>query len=544
MAKQILFGEEARRALERGVNQLADTVKVTLGPKGRNVVLDKKYGAPLITNDGVTIAKEVELEDAFENMGAQLVKEVATKTNDIAGDGTTTATLLAQALIREGMKNVAAGANPMIVRRGMATAVNAAAAEIIANSKKVDGKEDIARVASVSAADETIGNLIADAMEKVTSDGVITVEESKTAETYSEVVEGMQFDRGYLSPYMVTDTDKMEAVIDDALILITDKKITNIQEILPLLEQIVQSGKKLLIIAEDIEGEALSTLIVNKLRGTFTCIGVKAPGFGDRRKEMLKDIAILTGGQVVSEEVGMELKDATIDVLGRARQVKVQKENTIIVDGMGDKDEIANRVSNIRSQIEETTSEFDKEKLLERLAKLAGGVAVIKVGAATEIEMKEKKLRIEDALAATRAAVEEGIVAGGGTAFINAIPAVEKVVAETEGDEKTGAQIVLRALEEPVRQIAFNAGIEGSLIVNKIKESAVGVGYNALTDEYMDMLKGGIVDPTKVTRSALQNAASVAAMVLTTESLVADKPDPAADAAAAAAMAGAGGGMY
>ncbi len=544
MAKQILFGEEARRALERGVNQLADTVKVTLGPKGRNVVLDKKYGAPLITNDGVTIAKEVELEDAFENMGAQLVKEVATKTNDIAGDGTTTATLLAQALIREGMKNVAAGANPMIVRRGMATAVNAAAEEIIANSKKVDGKEDIARVASVSAADENIGNLIADAMEKVTSDGVITVEESKTAETYSEVVEGMQFDRGYLSPYMVTDTDKMEAVIDDALILITDKKITNIQEILPLLEQIVQSGKKLLIIAEDIEGEALSTLIVNKLRGTFTCIGVKAPGFGDRRKEMLKDIAILTGGQVVSEEVGMELKDATLDVLGRARQIKVQKENTIIVDGMGDKDEITNRVSNIRSQIEETTSEFDKEKLLERLAKLAGGVAVIKVGAATEIEMKEKKLRIEDALAATRAAVEEGIVAGGGTAFINAIPAVEKVVASTEGDEKTGAQIVLRALEEPVRQIAFNAGIEGSLIVNKIKESAVGVGYNALTDEYMDMLKGGIVDPTKVTRSALQNAASVAAMVLTTESLVADKPDPAADAAAAAAMAGAGGGMY
>ncbi len=544
MAKQILFGEEARRALERGVNQLADTVKVTLGPKGRNVVLDKKYGAPLITNDGVTIAKEVELEDAFENMGAQLVKEVATKTNDIAGDGTTTATLLAQALIREGMKNVAAGANPMIVRRGMANAVSAATTEIIANSKKVDGKEDIARVASVSAADEVIGNLIADAMEKVTSDGVITVEESKTAETYSEVVEGMQFDRGYLSPYMVTDTDKMEAVIDDALILITDKKITNIQEILPLLEQIVQSGKKLLIIAEDIEGEALSTLIVNKLRGTFTCIGVKAPGFGDRRKEMLKDIAILTGGQVVSEEVGMELKDATIEVLGRARQVKVQKENTIIVDGMGDKDEIANRVNNIRSQIEETTSEFDKEKLLERLAKLAGGVAVIKVGAATEIEMKEKKLRIEDALAATRAAVEEGIVAGGGTAFINAIPAVEKVVAETEGDEKTGAQIVLRALEEPVRQIAFNAGIEGSLIVNKIKESAVGVGYNALTDEYMDMLKGGIVDPTKVTRSALQNAASVAAMVLTTESLVADKPDPAADAAAAAAMAGAGGGMY
>ena len=544
MAKQILFGEEARRALERGVNQLANTVKVTLGPKGRNVVLDKKYGAPLITNDGVTIAKEVELEDAFENMGAQLVKEVATKTNDIAGDGTTTATLLAQALVREGMKNVAAGANPMIVRKGMSLAVDAAVKEIIANSKKVDGKEDIARVASVSAADEAVGTLIADAMEKVTSDGVITVEESKTAETYSEVVEGMQFDRGYITPYMVTDTDKMEAVIDDAYILITDKKITNIQEILPLLEQIVQSGKKLLIIAEDIEGEALSTLIVNKLRGTFTCIGVKAPGFGDRRKEMLKDIAILTGGQVISEEIGLELKDATMDQLGRARQVKVQKENTIIVDGMGDKAEIANRVSNIRAQIEETTSEFDKEKLMERLAKLAGGVAVIKVGAATEIEMKEKKLRIEDALAATRAAVEEGIVAGGGTAFINAIPAVEAVVNSLAGDEKTGAAIVLRALEEPVRQIAYNAGIEGSLIVNKIKESAAGIGYNALTDEYIDMLKGGIVDPTKVTRSALQNASSVAAMVLTTESLVADKPDPAADAAAAAAMAGAGGGMY
>ena len=545
MAKQILFGEEARHALERGVNQLADTVKVTLGPKGRNVVLDKKYGAPLITNDGVTIAKDIELEDAFENMGAQLVKEVATKTNDIAGDGTTTATLLAQALIREGMKNVAAGANPMVVRRGMAAAVDAAADEIIKNSKKVDGRDDIARVASVSAADETIGNLIADAMEKVTTDGVITVEESKTAETYSEVVEGMQFDRGYITPYMVTDTDKMEAVLDDAYILITDKKISNIQEILPLLEQIVQSGKKLLIIAEDIEGEALSTLIVNKLRGTFTCIGVKAPGFGDRRKEMLKDIAILTGGQVISEEIGLELKDATVEQLGRARQVKVQKENTIIVDGMGDKDEIANRVSNIRTQIEETTSEFDKEKLMERLAKLAGGVAVIKAGAATEIEMKEKKLRIEDALAATRAAVEEGIVAGGGTAFINAIPAVKKVVDEFSGDEKTGAQIVLRALEEPVRQIAHNAGIEGSLIVNKIKESPIGVGYNALTDEYMDMLKGGIVDPTKVTRSALQNAASVAAMVLTTESIVADKPDPQADAAAAAAMAGAGaGGMY
>ena len=544
MAKQILFGEEARHALESGVNQLANTVKVTLGPKGRNVVLDKKYGAPLITNDGVTIAKEVELEDPFENMGAQLVKEVATKTNDIAGDGTTTATLLAQALVREGMKNVAAGANPMIVRKGMANAVDVAVKEIIANSKKIDGKADIARVASVSAANDTVGSLIADAMEKVTSDGVITVEESKTAETYSEVVEGMQFDRGYITPYMVTDTDKMEAVIDDAYILITDKKITNIQEILPLLEQIVQSGKKLLIIAEDIEGEALSTLIVNKLRGTFTCVAVKAPGFGDRRKEMLTDIAILTGGQVISEEIGLELKDATIEQLGRARQVKVQKENTIIVDGMGDKDEIANRVSNIRAQIEETTSEFDKEKLMERLAKLAGGVAVIKVGAATEVEMKEKKLRIEDALAATRAAVEEGIVAGGGTAFINAIPAVEKLYNESVGDEKTGVQIVLRALEEPVRQIAYNAGVEGSVIVNQIKASEKGVGYNALIGEYMDMLKEGIVDPTKVTRSALENAASIAAMILTTESVVADKPDPAADAAAAASMAGAGGGMY
>ena len=544
MAKQILFGEEARRALESGVNQLADTVKVTLGPKGRNVVLDKKYGAPLITNDGVTIAKEVELEDPFENMGAQLVKEVATKTNDIAGDGTTTATLLAQALVREGMKNVAAGANPMVVRKGMAKAVDTAVAEIVKNSKVVNGKEDIARVAAVSAASESVGTLIAEAMEKVTSDGVITVEESKTAETFSEVVEGMQFDRGYITPYMVTDTDKMEAVIDDAYILITDKKISNIQEILPLLEQIVQSGKKLLIIAEDIEGEALSTLIVNKLRGTFTCIAVKAPGFGDRRKEMLTDIAILTGGQVISEEIGLELKDATIAQLGRARQVKVQKENTIIVDGMGDKDAIAARVSNIRTQIEETSSDFDREKLMERLAKLAGGVAVIKVGAATEVEMKEQKMRIEDALAATRAAVEEGIVAGGGTAFINAIPAVEKLFSESEGDEKTGVQIVLRALEEPVRQIAYNAGVEGSVIVNKIKDSEIGVGYNALIGEYMDMIKGGIVDPTKVTRSALENAASIASMILTTESIVADKPDPAADAAAAAAMAGAGGGMY
>ena len=544
MAKQILFGEEARHALESGVNQLANAVKVTLGPKGRNVVLDKKYGAPLITNDGVTIAKEIELEDPFENMGAQLVKEVATKTNDIAGDGTTTATLLAQALVREGMKNVAAGANPMIVRKGMAKAVDAAVKEIVDGSQKVNGRDDIARVASVSAASDSVGELIADAMEKVTHDGVITVEESKTAETFSEVVEGMQFDRGYITPYMVTDTDKMEAVIDDAYILITDKKISNIQEILPLLEQIVQSGKKLLIIAEDIEGEALSTLIVNKLRGTFTCVAVKAPGFGDRRKEMLTDIAILTGGQVISEEVGLELKDTTIDQLGRARQVKVQKENTIIVDGMGDKDAIASRVANIRAQIEETTSEFDKEKLMERLAKLAGGVAVIKVGAATEVEMKEQKLRIEDALAATRAAVEEGIVAGGGTAFINAIPAVEELFNKSEGDEKTGVQIVLRALEEPVRQIAYNAGVEGSVIVDKIMASEKGVGYNALIGEYMDMIKGGIVDPTKVTRSALENAASIASMILTTESVVADKPDPAGDAAAAAAMAGAGAGMY
>ena len=544
MAKQILFGEDARRALESGVNQLANTVKVTLGPKGRNVVLDKKFGAPLITNDGVTIAKEIELDDPFENMGAQLVREVATKTNDIAGDGTTTATLLAQALVREGLKNVTAGANPMIIRKGISAAVDAAVAEVIKNSKKVSGRDDIARVAAVSAADENIGELIADAMEKVTSDGVITVEESKTAETYSEVVEGMQFDRGYLSPYMVTDTDKMEATIDDAYILITDKKISNIQEILPLLEQIVQQGKKLLIIAEDIEGEALSTIIVNKLRGTFTCVGVKAPGFGDRRKAMLEDIATLTGGTVVSDEVGLDLKEATIDLLGRAKQVKVQKENTIIVDGAGNTDAIKSRINQIKSQIDTTTSEFDKEKLQERLAKLSGGVAVIKVGAATEVEMKEKKLRIEDALAATRAAVEEGIVAGGGTAFINAIPAIEKLMKKLEGDEKTGASIVLRALEEPVRQIAFNAGIEGSVIVNEIKASKVGIGFNALTEEYMDMLKNGIVDPTKVTRSALQNAASVASMVLTTESVVANKPDPAGDAAAAAAMAGAGGGMY
>jgi len=480
MAKDILFGQEARHALESGVNKLADTVKVTLGPKGRNVVLDKKYGAPLITNDGVTIAKEIELEDPFENMGAQLVKEVATKTNDIAGDGTTTATLLAQALVREGLKNVAAGANPMIVRKGISAAVDVAVQEVIKNSKKVDGKLDIARVASVSAADPFIGELISDAMEKVTSDGVITVEESKTAETYSEVVEGMQFDRGYITPYMVTDTDKMEAVIDDAYILITDKKIANIQEILPLLEQIVQQGKKLLIVAEDIEGEALSTLIVNKLRGTFTCVGVKAPGFGDRRKAMLEDIAILTGGTVITEELGLDLKETTIDQLGRARQVKVQKENTIIVDGMGDSAEIKNRVKQIKAQLEETTSEFDKEKLQERLAKLSGGVAVIKVGAATEIEMKEKKLRIEDALAATKAAVEEGIVAGGGTAYINALPAVEALMNSLEGDEKTGAKIVLRALEEPVRQIAFNAGIEGSVIVNKIVSQFPGITFAEL----------------------------------------------------------------
>ena len=543
MAKEIKFGEDARKALQSGVDQLANTVKVTLGPKGRNVVLDKKYGAPLMTNDGVTIAKDIELEDAFENMGAQLVKEVATKTNDVAGDGTTTATLLAQALVREGLKNVTAGANPMIVKKGIKKAVDVAVDKIVENSKAIDGKNDIARVASISAADETVGTLIAEAMEKVTNNGVITVEESKTAETYSEIVEGMQFDRGYITPYMVTDTEKMEAVIDDAYILITDKKISNIQELLPLLEKIVQEGKKLVIIAEDIEGEALSTLIVNKLRGTFTCVAVKAPGFGDRRKEMLQDIAILTGGQGISDELGLDLKETQTNQLGRARQVKVTKENTIIVDGMGNKDDINARVHQILAQIEETTSEFDKEKLQERLAKLSGGVAVIKVGAATEVEMKEKKLRIEDALAATRAAVEEGIVAGGGTAFINALPAIEELMNSLEGDEKTGAQIVLNALEEPVRQIAYNAGVEGSVIVNKIKDSEVGVGYNALTGEYVDMLKVGIVDPTKVTRSAIQNASSIASMILTTESVVADKPDPAADAAAAAAM-GAGGGMY
>ena len=542
MAKQIIYGEEARKALERGINQLADTVKITLGPKGRNVVLDKKFGAPLITNDGVSIAKEIELEDPFENMGAQLVKEVATKTNDVAGDGTTTATLLAQALVREGLKNIAAGANPMIVRKGIAMAVATAVEEIKKNSRKIKGKEDIARVAANSAADEYIGTLIADAMEKVTADGVITVEESKTAETLCEVVEGMQFDRGYISPYMVTDTDKMEAIIDDAYILITDKKISSIQDLLPLLEQIVQQGKKLVIVAEDIEGEALTTLVLNKLRGTFTCVAVKAPGFGDRRKAMLQDIAILTGGEVISDELGLDLKETTIFQLGRAKQVKIQKENTIIVDGAGDKEAIKARVSQIKAQIAETTSEFDKEKLQERLAKLSGGVAVLRVGAATETEMKEKKLRIEDALAATKAAVEEGIVAGGGTAFLNALPAVAKLVTKTEGDEKTGVKIVLKALEEPVRQIAKNAGVEGSVIVDKVLSQKKNVGYNALTEEYVDMLETGIVDPTKVTRNALQNAASVASMVLTTESLVADIKEP--EAAAPAAGMGGMGGMY
>ncbi len=518
-----------------GVNQLADTVKITLGPKGRNVVLDKKFGAPLITNDGVTIAKEVELEDPYENMGAQLVKEVATKTNDVAGDGTTTATLLAQALVREGMKNVTAGANPMVLRKGVQKATEVAVEAIVKNSHKVSGTKDIARVAAVSSSSDEIGELIAEAMEKVTSDGVITVEESKTAETYSEVVEGMMFDRGYITPYMATDTDKMVAELDDPYILITDKKISNIQEILPLLEQVVQSGKKLLIIAEDIEGEALTTLILNKLRGTFTCVAVKAPGFGDRRKEMLQDIATLTGGQVISEEVGLELKEAQVSQLGHARQVKVDKENTIIVDGAGNSSDIKSRVNQIRAQIETTSSEFDKEKLQERLAKLAGGVAVIKVGAATEIEMKEKKLRIEDALAATKAAVEEGIVAGGGTACIDAIPAVKAYVDTAEGDEKTGAAIVLKALEEPVRQIAANAGIEGSVIVEQLKKKAkVGYGYNALTGEFQDMVKSGIVDPTKVTRSALQNASSVASTILTTESLVADIKEPAPAPAPAA----------
>ncbi len=545
MAKQILYGEDARKSLQAGVDQLANTVKVTLGPKGRNVVLDKKYGAPLITNDGVTIAKDIELDDPFENMGAQLVKEVATKTNDCAGDGTTTATILAQALVKEGMKNVAAGANPMIVKKGIGLAVDAAVKTIENNSKKVSGSSDIARVAAVSSADEFIGKLIAEAMEKVSADGVITVEESKTADTYSEVVEGMQFDRGYITPYMATDTDKMEAVLDDPLILITDKKISNIQEVLPLLEQVVQAGKKLLIIAEDIEGEALSTIIVNKLRGTFTCVGVKAPGFGDRRKEMLQDIAILTGGEVITSELGLELKDTQLSQLGKARQVKVGKENTIIVDGAGDSDAIKARVSQIRAQIEETTSEFDREKLQERLAKLAGGVAVIKVGAATEIEMKDKKMRIEDALAATKAAVEEGIVAGGGVALINAIPAVKALLDDADGDVKTGINIVLKAMESPIRQIAYNAGLEGSVIIDKIiASSKANYGFDAYKEEYTDMIEAGIVDPTKVTRSALQNAASVASMILTTESLVADKKDPAADAAAAQAAAAAAGGMY
>ena len=543
MAKDIIYGEEARKALQAGIDTLADTVKITLGPKGRNVVLSKKYGSPLITNDGVTIAKEIELKDEFENMGAQLVREVATKTNDAAGDGTTTATLLAQALVREGMKNIAAGANPMVVKKGMQKAVDAAVEQIKKNSQAVNGSKDIERVATVSAGDESVGKLIAEAMEKVTADGVITLEEGKTAETYSEVVEGMQFDRGYISPYMVTDTDKMEAVIDDPYILITDKKISSIQDVLPLLEQIVQAGKKLVIIAEDVEGDALTNIILNKLRGVFVCVAVKAPGFGDRRKEMLKDIAILTGGEVITEELGLDIKETQINQLGRAKQVKVNKENTIIVDGCGNKDAIKDRVHEIKNAIENTTSEFDKEKLQERLAKLSGGVGVIKVGAATEVEMKEKKLRIEDALAATKAAVEEGIVAGGGTALINAMPAVKALVETLEGDEKTGAKIVLRALEEPVRQIALNAGLEGSVIIDTInREGKVGYGFDAYTETYGDMISAGIVDPAKVTRSALQNAASVAAMVLTTESLVADKPEetPAAPAMPAGGM----GGMY
>ncbi|MBS6865760.1 MAG: chaperonin GroEL [Oscillospiraceae bacterium] len=545
MAKQLLTGEEARKALKAGIDQLADTVKITLGPKGRNVVLAKKFGSPVITNDGVTIAKEIELKDAFENMGAQLVREVATKTNDAAGDGTTTATVLAQALVTEGMKNVAAGANPMDVKRGMQKAVKAAVGAFTANSKKVSGSADIARVATVSAGDETVGTLIAEAMEKVGADGVITIEESKTAETYSEVVEGMQFDRGYITPYMVTDTERMEAVLDDAYLLITDKKISVIADILPLLEQIVQSGKKLVIIAEDVEGEALSTLIVNRLRGTFTVVAVKAPGFGDRRKEMLQDIATLTGGTVVSSELGYELKDATMEMLGRARQVKVTKEDTTIVDGMGDKKAIADRVTQIKAQLEVTTSDFDKEKLQERLAKLSGGVAVIKVGAATEVEMKDKKLRIEDALNATKAAVEEGIVAGGGTAPINAIAAVEKTIGELEGDQRTGACIVRKALESPLRQIAANAGLEGSVIIDKILASGkTNYGFDAQKEEYVDMIAAGIVDPTKVTRSALENAASVASMVLTTESLVADEPEEPAPAAAGAGMGGGMGGMY
>ncbi len=541
MAKDIIYGIEARNALSRGVDKLADTVKITLGPKGRNVVLDKKYGSPLITNDGVTIAKEIELEDTAENMGAQLVKEVATKTNDAAGDGTTTATVLAQALIREGMKNVTAGANPMILRKGIKKAVDRAVECLIANSKKVNGSADIARVGTISAGDELIGALIADAMEKVTSDGVITVEESRSADTYSEVVEGMQFDRGYLSPYMATDMDKMEAVLDDALILITDKKISNLQEILPVLEQVIQAGRKLLIIAEDVEGEALTTLVLNKLRGTFTCVAVKAPGFGDRRKEMLKDIAILTGGEVISSEIGLELKDASIEYLGHARQIKINKDTTIIVDGAGNPEDISARVHQIRNALEITTSEFDKEKLQERLAKLSGGVAVIKVGAATEVEMKEKKLRIEDALNATRAAVEEGIVAGGGTAYLNVISEVEKVAEIVEGDERTGVMIVLKALEAPVRQIAENAGLDGGVIVHTIKTSGkLGWGFDAYKEEYCDMVSCGIVDPTKVTRSALQNAASIASTILTTESVVCDKKEENPTPAAPAGM----GGMY
>ena len=546
MAKEIKYGVDARKALEAGVNKLADTVRVTLGPKGRNVVLDKSFGTPLITNDGVTIAKDVELEDAFENMGAQLVREVATKTNDIAGDGTTTATLLAQAIVHEGLKNVSAGANPMVMRKGMEKAVETAIDTIKANSETIKGSDDIARVGAVSSGDESVGKLIAEAMDKVGASGVITIEESKTAETGLEVVEGMQFDRGYISPYMVTDTDKMEAVIDDPYILITDKKISSIQEILPLLEQIVKTGKKLVIIAEDVEGDALATLLVNRLRGNFTCVCVKAPGFGDRRKEMLKDIAILTGGTYISSELNMNLPDTQITDLGTARQIKVTKDNTVIVDGAGDANEIKARIAEIKNTISVTTSDYDKEKLQERLAKLSGGVAVIKVGAQTEVAMKEQKLRVEDALNATRAAVEEGIVAGGGTAYVNAIPAVEKLVAKLSGDEKTGAQIIARALQAPIRQIAENAGVDGSIVYDKIRSSRkVGYGYNAYTETYCDMIPSGIVDPTKVTRTALENAASIASCVLTTESLVADKPDPKADAAMAAAAQGGGmGGMY
>ena len=547
MAKQIVYGEDARKALLSGIDQLANTVKVTLGPKGRNVVLDKKFGAPLITNDGVTIAKDVELEDAFENMGAQLVREVATKTNDVAGDGTTTATLLAQAIVHEGLKNVSAGANPMVMRKGMEKAVETAVETIKANSEAVKGSDDIARVGAVSSGDEAIGKLIAEAMEKVSASGVITIEESKTAETGLEVVEGMQFDRGYISPYMVTDTEKMEAVIDDPYILITDKKISSIQEILPILEQIVKGGQKLFIIAEDVEGDALSTLLVNRLRGSFNCVCVKAPGFGDRRKEMLKDIAVLTGGTYVSSELNMNLPDVQLADLGRARQIKVTKDNTVIVDGAGDANEIKARVAEIKNTLAITTSDYDKEKLQERLAKLSGGVAVIKVGAQTEVAMKEQKLRVEDALNATRAAVEEGIVAGGGTAFVNAIPAVEKLVAKLSGDEKTGASIIAKALQAPIRQIAENAGVDGSIVYEKIRSSRkLGYGYNAYSETYCDMIPAGIVDPTKVTRTALENAASIASCVLTTESLVADKPDPQADAAmaAAAAQGGMGGGMY